>query len=506
MGASFFFSKDGGETLSRARLFFTTVANQLAQAGPAELRRHIRKAVEDHKDVLEKGRIFQWTNLILNPLKSVKSGDRNATRIIVIDALDECEDENDVRALIPLLARVTEVPNVRVRILVVSRPDPPIRDGFATINKNIVRLRSLDDQDLQTVNDDIRLYLVDRFQTIQVQQSIDHLIWPEIRSVSRLVRLSAGLFIYAATACDFIQDDIDRNAQASLQWFLQEMERIERHPSVLIPDNDYDTEHTSNLDRMYTRILQNALREGRDEKRKNRLSAYLKDLLGALVSLQEPLAAGPLKRLRGVKDEDVRWRLSRLHSVVRVPEDDDSPLRLSHVAFRDFLLDPRRCVDSRFVLDPSIDHSRLFENCLQVLGTRLWRDVCNVKHPAASVRKLEKVRLDETLPKWLKYACKHWINHVILSDHLELIGQAYSFLRKHLLHWLEAMGWIGQSQGSAHKLATLYRKYVQCPVSVAFPYALDQSNCHMYLGLYHPTARSFLQRCAPICALQPCSP
>jgi hypothetical protein len=466
LGASFFFSRDGGETLSRARLFFTTVANQLAQAGPAELRRHIRKAAEDHKDVLEKGRVFQWTNLILNPLKLVKNGGRNITRVMVVDALDECEDENDVRALIPLLSRVIEAKNIHVRLLVVSRPDPPIRDGFATMDQDLVRSLSLDEQNPKTVDDDIRLYLVDRFQTIQVRQGITQLIWPELRSVSRLVRLSAGLFIYAATACDFVQDDIDRNAQASLQWFLEEMERVERHPSVLLEDNDESTEHTSNLDRMYTRILQNALREGKDEKQKNRLAAYLRSLLGALVSLQEPLAAVPLERLREIKDEDVRWRLNRLHSVIWVPKNEESPLRLSHIAFRDFLLNPRRCVDNRFVVAPHLENGRLFENCLRVLETHLRQDLCDVKHPAASPGKLEALKLDEAFPKWLKYACKYWISHLILDDQSRMIGQAHSFLQRHLLHWLEAMGWIGQTQSSAQRIATLHRKYVQYQVSV----------------------------------------
>jgi hypothetical protein len=463
LGASFFFSRDGGEALSGARLFYTTIACQLARAGPSDLRRHIHKAAQDNRDILDKGRTFQWTNLILNPLKLARSSGK-FTRAIVIDALDECDNENDVRGFILLLAGLTEVNNFQIRVLVVSRPDAPIRAAFAEVNQRTVRSLSLDEQNQQTINGDIRLYLADRLQTIKRQQSINVHTWPEVRSVSRLVRLSAGLFIYAATACDFIENDIDRNAQASLSWFLEEMERTERQSAPIAESND-DMEHTAHLDRMYTVILQNALRDGKDDKKKARLSAYLKDLLGALVALQEPLAAGALQRLREVKDEDVRWRLNRLHSVIRVPNTDDSPLRLSHIAFRDFLLDGRRCTDTRFVLDSQLDHRHLFQNCMDVLGTCLRRDICQVDHPATSARKLEMAYLDKALPKWLKYTCVHWISHLILGSHLDMLEPAHIFLKKHLLHWLEAMGWVGKSQESTHMLAKLYTEFGDCMVS-----------------------------------------
>ena len=358
--------------------------------------------------------------------------------------------------------------NLHIRILVVSRPDSPIRDGFAEINKDIVRRLSLDEQNPQTVNGDIRLYLIDRFRNIKRRKSINENAWPEVRSVSRLVRLSADLFIYAATACDFIQDDIDRNAEASLAWFLEEMERTERQSTPSLTDANDDMEHTAHLDRMYTRILQNALRKGKDEKKRNRLSGYLKDLLGALVAVREPLAAATSQALREVKDEDVRWRLNRLHSVIRVPQNDDSPLRLSHVAFRDFLLDARRCMDTRFVLDSQQDHRRLFQNCMKVLRTCLRRDICDFGHPGTSTRKLEVVNLYKALPKRLKYACKHWISHTMLGCHLGMLEPAHEFLKQHLLHWLEAMGWIGQSHESTRMLAKFYSEFGDCMVSTAF--------------------------------------
>jgi hypothetical protein len=73
--------------------------------------------------------------------------------------------------------------------------------------------------------------------------------------------------------------------------------------------------------------------------------------------------------------------------------------------------------------------------------------------------------LDKALPKWLKYTCVHWISHLILGSHLDMLEPAHIFLKKHLLHWLEAMGWVGKSQESTHMLAKLYTEFGDCMVS-----------------------------------------
>jgi hypothetical protein len=469
LGASFFFSQDGGEALSRIRLFYVTLASQLAKTGPAELRHEICKAAESHPDVLDKSRTFQWTNLILQPLKMFRKGVGNLIRAIVIDALDECDDENDISALIGLLQRTNEVENISIRILVVSRPDSPIRDGFGKVPALSIYQISLDEQNMQKVDNDIRLYLLDRFRAIKREKSVNHAAWPAVRSVSRLVRLSGGLFIYAATACTFIQEDIDRTAELSLSWFLEEMERAEQQagPQPYVDHSPMD--HTDHLDRMYTRILQNALRDGNSEEKQNRLSHYLKDILGAIVALREPLAAASLQNLRRQDNENIQWRLSRLHSVIRVPRDVSSPLRLSHVGFRDFLLNRKRCRDDRFALDPVIDHDRLFGNCMKALETALHHDICGLRHPCASTVRLDIANIERALPPWVQYACKSWTPHMILGGDANFVEAVHIFLRSHLLHWLEAMSLIGQVPEAARMLGELYVHFGELMVSNTYP-------------------------------------
>lgn len=48
----------------------------------------------------------------------------------MIDALDECERDDDIRLIIYLLSRAKTLSSVRVRVFVTSRPNLPIRPGF----------------------------------------------------------------------------------------------------------------------------------------------------------------------------------------------------------------------------------------------------------------------------------------------------------------------------------------------------------------------------------------
>ena len=50
--------------------------------------------------------------------------------VIMIDALDECERDEDVRAILRLLERTKDIKPVSLRVFVTSRPELPLRLGF----------------------------------------------------------------------------------------------------------------------------------------------------------------------------------------------------------------------------------------------------------------------------------------------------------------------------------------------------------------------------------------
>ena len=77
----------------------------------------------------------QFEKLLFDPLIGIEQGEERMTRVIVIDALDECdsEDDKDIRVILRLLPQVQKSTSVQLRFLLTSRPELPIRLGFTEI-------------------------------------------------------------------------------------------------------------------------------------------------------------------------------------------------------------------------------------------------------------------------------------------------------------------------------------------------------------------------------------
>lgn len=70
-------------------------------------------------------------NLILSPFQRVdRDSFLNAGIVLVIDALDECDNGESIKTILLLLSRVEAITSVRLRIFVTSRPELPVELGF----------------------------------------------------------------------------------------------------------------------------------------------------------------------------------------------------------------------------------------------------------------------------------------------------------------------------------------------------------------------------------------
>jgi len=131
LGASFLFSRDEDD-LRKVRKLFTTLASQLAINIPS-LRDHIIEAIETSPNIANQNLKDQWEILVLQPLsKLVKFASQ--TLIFVLDALDECENKDEISLILRLLSQVKSLRNIHCRIFLTSRPDLPIRCGFDSLH------------------------------------------------------------------------------------------------------------------------------------------------------------------------------------------------------------------------------------------------------------------------------------------------------------------------------------------------------------------------------------
>lgn len=154
--------------------------------------------------------------------------------------------------------------------------------------------------------------------------------------------------------------------------------------------------------------------------------------------------------------EDVDQTLEDLHSIIYFPKDNSHPLRLHHPSFRDFLLNNARCKDPNFGVDEKQAHQTLADSCLQLLSTSLKQDVCEVNSPGILAANIDDNRVEQSLPPEAQYACLYWIQHFRKSGtQLHDNGQVHQFLQEHLLHWLEALGWMQNVSEGVHAITLL---------------------------------------------------
>jgi hypothetical protein len=101
----------------------------------------------------------QWKRLIFQPLSNLNElSFKSPILIFVVDALDECEDDRDIRLILQLLAEVAALKTVQLRVFVTRRPDIPIRLGFRAMSGILHYDLLLHDVPRATVDDDISAF------------------------------------------------------------------------------------------------------------------------------------------------------------------------------------------------------------------------------------------------------------------------------------------------------------------------------------------------------------
>jgi hypothetical protein len=437
LGASFFFSRGRGD-LGHTTKFFTSLAAQLVHTVPA-LKPYVCRALAENFNISQQGLGEQWKHLIFQPLSNLKDGSfQSRIFILVIDALDECEGEDDVQLILRLLAEAKALETIRLRVFLTSRPETPIRFGFLDIPEATHQDFVLHNISASVIEHDITIFFYHEFEIIRKRRHLPEQ-WPGEHNIKLLVQRADGLFIYAATVCRFIGK-------------LYPVKRL----SLVLQRKSTSKLPTGDLDEMYTQVLESSIPGDYNEHDQKELAGLFTKIVGSIVILFDPLSATALANLLALSKEDIDETLDHLHSVLDVPDDKDSPIRLLHPSFRDFLLDQQRCLGSQFWIDEKEAHNELFMSCLELMSKHLKRDMCNLQLPGALTSKMKNDVVGHCLPLDVQYACRYWVYH-LQQGNIELCdnGQVHIFLQKHFLHWLEALSLIGNMSEGVVVVKTL---------------------------------------------------
>ncbi|USP76601.1 hypothetical protein yc1106_03875 [Curvularia clavata] len=425
LAASFFFSRGGGDVGHAAR-FVTSLAVQLAHSVPA-LRKHICNAVTERSDIVNLSLRDQWQQLVCRPLLKLCMAE---SYVIVIDALDECDNDNNIRIILQLLAETRSI-TAQLRVLLTSRPEVPIRYQFKQMADGDHQDFVLHDISQSVVDHDIGLFLRENLQSIAQERCLRD-GWPGPEIVTKLVESASSRFIWAETACRFIREGKGRAPK-----------RLE---TILCRDTATSVAPEKHLNELYTTVLQNSIRDYMDEEKEEQSSA-IRYILGSIVVLLSPLSTKSLDQLLRVA-EGIRPILEDLHAILDIPNDFDLPVRLHHPSLRDFLFNKERCSDENFRVDEKSAHKTLASRCLELMSASsgLRQDICSLSEPGVLRGEIEEDVIMASISPELQYACRYWATHLERSGcNIEDGGIAHRFLEKHFLHWLEVMSLIQET-------------------------------------------------------------
>jgi hypothetical protein len=421
LGATFFFKRGEGDQ-GNAKKFFPTLIRQL-MFRISELRHGVQKALDDDPDIASKSLRDQFEKLLLQPLLYLDQlGRQPETAVIVIDALDECEHDQDIRNIIRFLPYLQKAKTVHLRIFLTSRPELPIRLGFADVT-------DYEHQDLAlhgiyegVTEHDIRLFLHDRFTKIKHDRNISQ-DWPGDDAIQQLVTMSVPLFVSAATVCRYIENS---------KW---------EPKSRLVELLRDQAKYVSRMDKTYLPILTRLLDDQEcDTSEQQQLLQEFQSIVGVIILLADPLSVNALSLFLGIQADQISNRLDSFRSVLSIPDDRDLPVRILHLSFRNFLVQSR----TEFRVDEPTKHKDIARFCLKTMRGRLRKDICNLARPGTHRADIDAQHIRRSLPPELRYSCRYWMYHLkqsqILPSDLE---EVQLFLEKHFLHWMEAMSLLG---------------------------------------------------------------
>ena len=390
LGASFFCSRDF-EDRRNLQFIFPTIAAQLARRY-SKFRSILVPLVRSDSEIIHESLDGQMNKLIVKPL--MKSA---ISTVIVIDALDECQDDKPASAILSVLSQFVEkIP--KVKFFVTGRPEPRIRNGIRLLlSDKATEVFVLHEVEPGHVNNDIRLFYEHNFSEIRSHRHwLDD--WPTKEQLDLLCERAAGLIIYAMATVRFV-DQTDKNPKKQLNRLIQSQESSLEGKTKLRADKT--------LDSLYMTIFKEAFGDSDSED-----AAKVRSVLGAVILARNPLSPSTIAALLGLDFGDVFPPLSSLHSLLVLSEETDHPVRPFHKSFSDFIVNPARCTDQRFCISPSDQHVELVVGCLKLMNRQLGWSMFKLLGGAANAEaKDNSPRTEQHIDKALQYACESWDVH-----------------------------------------------------------------------------------------------
>ncbi|KIM26666.1 hypothetical protein M408DRAFT_72315 [Serendipita vermifera MAFF 305830] len=474
-GSSFFFRRDGAESMTPSVLW-RTVAHDIGRRDPL-IRKHLIGALTEDDSLLTTSNVDAlFRQLIHGPLVASTEVAMEKPPIITIDALDECGGldgrySDHRKGLMRTLKAWSSLPK-KFKLVVTSRRESDIEQLFSgTPHESIGILAGR--EVVSQSSEDIRAFLRHELRQIVSQYPLMEPDWPGETVIGQLTDLAKGLFIWIKTVIKLLE-------RGQLQRTLKQV-----------------LDGAGSMASLYRDILNTSFPNPSNEDTND-----FHSILGAIIFAKTPLDVASLTNLFSMDDSTIGYICNGLYSIL----DPGETLRIHHQSFVDFLLDPKEC-PAPFLVGRQRENRTLTTACLQVMKKCLRFNICGLESPYICNQDVPDLdsRVKASISPHLSYSSCHWASHLIETNFdAEVYEALQHFMNNQFLFWLEVLSFIKRVNVGSNMLRLLitwikqFDQDVALAVDmrkfmVAFAYVISQSVPHIYVS-----ALPFAPRCLAV--------
>lgn len=376
----------------------------------------VKRSLKDELDITSRSFEQQLKVLFRDPLAELaRNKERAKPLVLVIDALDECGDNDSRLRLVDVLCQIAALTEW-LKIFITSRPTNELMRRLSSTDTRILSI-NLNDADAES---DIKLYTRSSLKDL-IDISGLNPSWLTEDTVQQLTNLASGLFIWTSTMMKFVRDQLDMDDAMGL--ILSGADKAE-----------------ASLDNLYIKVIESCTSGDKN-------LMLVKSVLGivSITARNRPLSVdGLYDFLQGTGKQVSKGTLvvviNRLRSVLYEDNSKGNTIRVCHPSFLDFLEDQRR--SGAYCASAEQMHAAMVETSMGLMKSKLRFNICSLGSSSIANKDVSGLsqKIKRNIPESLIYSCLYWTSHLTeanLSTIVTLVSEFFQSLEA--IYWVELL-------------------------------------------------------------------
>jgi len=370
---SFFCQRDDTNS-NDPRNIFPTLIYKLTEISPT-FRRIVAEQLRSKPNLTTES---MTDTHFLDFILSMPSQANEHCRAFVIDALDECGNNQSRRDVLKTLTDVAaRAP--WLKIIITSRPEADIERFFRGLTGS-----SHPSYDLaadQKASDDLRNFARSQLNLVASNWYLTT-PWPEESDFNKLISRANGLFIFIKTLALALENssDVEKSLKEALQG-----------PAGTGLESLYG---------LYSSIL----------KARSNIDGFWRMIVVTTTAQYRPLRKETIAQLTGVRPNLVEKWVDALSSLLYRDEGADGAIRVRHLSISDFFISD----SCEYQVNLREAHAHQGIACLETMVKGLRFNICNLEDSRLANADIGDLpsRVKQNVSDPLQYSCLHWSNHL----------------------------------------------------------------------------------------------